>query len=123
LGYFLSGIDKLQSVSWVNGSAVKKIMDCHLGLGWNKWFLENVPQQFFVVANWATIGLELACLPLAMFKRTRRLAWVFTLLLQVGISFILDIYPIVFGMLTILIFTFPATNAKENFLSPARLRF
>ena len=121
LGYFFSGVDKLHSISWANGTAIKKIMECHLGLGWNEWLLDKFPQQFFVMVNWIAIGLELACLPLALFWRTRRLAWIFTLLVQVGISFILDIYPIVFGMLTILIFTFPASKAKENLFSPVRL--
>jgi len=121
LGYFFSGVDKLQSVSWANGSAIKKIMECHLGLSWNKWLLANLPQRFSAFVNWVAIGLELACLPLALFDRTRRLAWIFTLLIQLGISFILDIYPIVFGMLTILIFTFPSTKAKENLFSPGRL--
>ena len=121
LGYFFSGVDKLHSVSWANGTAIKKIMECHLGLGWNQWLSDNLPQQFFVMANWIAIGLELACLPLALFRRTRGLAWIFTLMLQVGISFILDIYPIVFGMLTILVFTFPATKAKENLFRPVQL--
>jgi len=119
LGYFFSGVDKLQSVSWVNGSAMKKIMECHLGLGWNERLIEKLPSGLFMVLNWIAIGLELLCLPLALFKPTRQLAWSCTLLVQIGISLILDIYPIVLGMLAILIFTFPVNKSKDRLLKPA----
>jgi hypothetical protein len=114
LGYFLSGIDKLQSPSWMDGSAFKKILDCPLGYQWNHYITQGLPGTFFYLFNWVALGLEMICLPLALFKQTKRWAWCAATLLQAGILLTMNIAPIVFGMLTIHIFLFEAAWFRKS---------
>lgn len=106
LGYFFSGVDKLYSASWLDGTAVKKIMFGPLGLSSNKFLLESAPDLIFVFLNWFVIIAEMACLPLALFKQTRKWAWIITTFLQIGILFTLSISIIVSGMIAIHILLF-----------------
>lgn len=104
-GYFFSGVDKLNSTSWANGSALQKIMESLLARVSDNWLL-HLPAGILRILNWLVIAMELACLPLAILSITRKWAWIFSLCIQTGIFLILNIDPIVFGMLTIMVFTF-----------------
>nr|WP_294905750.1 HTTM domain-containing protein [uncultured Lacibacter sp.] len=106
LGYFFSGIDKLYSASWIDGTAVKKIMFGPLGLSSNDFILGSAPNLFFTFLNWFVIIAEITCLPLALFKQTRKWSWIITTLLQIGILLTLSISTIVYGMLAIHILLF-----------------
>ena len=106
LGYFFSGIDKLHSASWIDGSALKKIMTCPLGHSWNSIFIKVIPGSLILCLNWLTITAELLCLPFALFKQTRKWAWLSASFIQLEISLSLNIYPIFFGMLTIHLFLY-----------------
>ena len=112
-GYFFSGLDKLNSTSWVNGSALQKIMESPLARVSDNWLL-HLPAGILRILNCLVIALELACLPLAIFSITRKWAWIFSLCIQTGIFLILNIDPIVFGMLTIMVFTFNKEWFKRN---------
>jgi hypothetical protein len=105
-GYFISGIDKFHSPSWMNGTAFKKIMNCPLGYNWNSNIIKNIPGNIFYILNWLALAIEVVCLPLALFRSTRKWSWCCLTLLQLMILFTINISPIVFGMLPIHFFTF-----------------
>ena len=117
-GYFAGGIDKFYSASWMDGTAVKKIMLCPLGYNSNKIFIDLLPGVFFHFLNWFVIIAEIACLPLAIFSRTRIWSWLMATVLQVGILLTLDITPIVIGMLALHLLIFDKSwFAKKVFKS------
>lgn len=106
LGYFFSGIDKLNSISWREGMALKKIMACPLGQSWNDVITRILPDWLIYFLNWLTISAEILCMPLALFKKTKKWAWLLATLIQLGILLSLNIYPIFFGMFTIHLFVY-----------------
>lgn len=115
LGYFFSGIDKLRSASWTEGTALKKIMECPLGNSFNYMLIEAIPARILSLLNWLIISVELMCLPLAIFKQTRKWAWLLATFIQLAIFISLNIYPIFFGMLTIHIFVYDKDWFSQRF--------
>lgn len=105
-GYFISGVDKFHSPSWMDGTALKKIMNCPLGYNWNSNIIKNIPENIFYILNWLALAIEVVCLPLALFRTTRKWSWCCLTFLQLMILLTINISPIVFGMLPIHIFTF-----------------
>jgi hypothetical protein len=106
-GFFVSGIDKWQSASWHNGTALEKIMACPLGSLWSTEWSHAVSPAVWRLLTWLVVLMEMACLPLAIFAATRKYAWMLAFGIQLGIMAVLNIFPIVFGMFSLLIFTCP----------------
>ncbi len=106
LGYSLSGVDKLQSESWVTGTAIAKIMGSPLGKPWNTGLLDTLPAFFFTALNYIVILFEVLCLPLAFFERTRKYAWLLVTIVQLGILIFLQVETIFFGMMALHLFLF-----------------
>jgi hypothetical protein len=76
LGYSLSGLHKLDSPSWVDGSALRHVLQNPLAR--DTWIVSAVlalPPIFLRLATWGALGLELAFFPLGLFWRTRCLFW------------------------------------------------
>ncbi|MEO6219988.1 MAG: hypothetical protein ABIO81_06135 [Ginsengibacter sp.] len=115
LGYFFSGIDKLRSASWIEGTALKQIMECPLGNRWDG-IIGIIPDSIFQLLNWLIIIAELLCLPFAVFKTTRKWAWMLATFIQLGIFLSLNIYPIFFGMLTIHLFLYNREWFPRSFI-------
>jgi hypothetical protein len=103
-GYFASGIDKLFSPSWLDGTAIEKILDSPLAFRFSQSTAHMMPAAVLNGINWLVIAAEMACLPLAIFSKTRKWAWLSVTLLQACILFTLNIPVIVFGMLSIHLF-------------------
>lgn len=103
-GYFFSGVDKLHSESWVDGSALYKILSGPMARTYSGVFINNLPAFSHAFITWSVILLELACLPLSVFSATRKFALLMATFLQFAILVFLSVAPIALGMLSFHLF-------------------
>lgn len=125
LGYSYSGDAKLTSPSWVSGDAIELVLRNPLA---RENFLVDaalaLPASVLRVATWATLGLELLFLPLALFARTRPFAWLALLLMHLGLMCLIDSVDVSLGMVMLHLFTFdPAWLAGRPAESDDRLYY
>lgn len=107
LSYSISGIDKLGSPSWRDGSAIIHLLENPLARNW--WLREallDLPAGILKMITWSILSLEIVFLPLALISRTRGLAWLSMILMHLGILMIVDFADLTLGMLMIHLFTF-----------------
>lgn len=106
LGYAFSGWTKLQSPSWIDGSALEHVLNNPLA---RPGFARDAMLQFPAVLRfltWMTLALELLFLPVSFHRAGRLLAWVAMCLLHTGILFLVDFADLSAGMLMVHLFTF-----------------
>lgn len=124
VGYFLSGFDKILSISWADGSALQKIISGPLGNMWAASFITVLPDWLMKGVTWLVIVLEILCLPLVLFTRTRKWLWIIVTFLQLNMLVFLSIPVITFGVLSFHIFLFnpgwfkTRLAVKKNKLTP-----
>lgn len=107
IGYSWSGINKLSSPSWIDGSAVRHIFESPIAFdGSLKNHLQELPLPFFRAATWAALALEVLFLPVCLFRIGRKLAWFGMVYLHFFILMTLDIRSVSFGMLLAHLFVF-----------------
>jgi hypothetical protein len=107
IGYCISGIDKLGSPSWIDGTAMYHLLNNPLARdSFFRDFLLLMPMWVFKMMTWISLGLELVFLPFAIFQRTRSWAWFGMVGMHLGILLIVDFADLTFGMLMIHFFTF-----------------
>jgi hypothetical protein len=100
LGYLVSGIDKLSSPSWVDGTALRLTMESPIAREW--WgadALLALPDAAWALATWTVLGLELAFAPLCFLRTTRALAWTALATMHVLLLGLLDIAEVSAAML------------------------
>jgi predicted DCC family thiol-disulfide oxidoreductase YuxK len=106
-GYTYSGVVKLASPSWVDGSALAHLLANPLA---RDWFLRDLlaalPDPLLRLATWAALAAEILALPLALARRTRPLAWLATVALQLGILSVVAFADLTLGMLMVHLFVF-----------------
>jgi hypothetical protein len=104
-GYTFSGIAKLESPSWIDGSALFHVLSSPLA--------RNTPLTAFMVSQptllawttWGTLLLELLFVPLAIVPRTRLFAWSSMVALHLAIVVFIDFADLSAGMLMVHLFT------------------
>ena len=108
LGYTFSGIDKLESPSWLNGTALYHILSNPLGRNnyLCKW-LVSMP-EFLTLLTWGILGLEIFFAPLALFSRFRPWIWLAVVLMHFGALGAIDFADLTFGILMFHFFIFDA---------------
>ena len=107
LGYSYSGLMKLLSPSWQDGTAILDMLANPLGRpGPVHAILMGLPPIFFKLAAWGALSLELFFAPLCLFRRVR--PWLWTLLLAMHLSLIvmIDFADLSLGMVLLHLFTF-----------------
>ena len=115
LGYSFSGILKLSSPSWIDGTAMHHLMTNPLARpGMVRDLMLWLPTDFLKIMTWSTLLLEILFVPLALFRRTRPYIWLALLLMHLGIMLTVDFADLSLGMVMIHLFTF-----QRNWL-PAR---
>ncbi len=106
-GYTYSGVVKLGSPSWVDGSAFAHLLANPLARpGLVRDLLSAAPAPLLRAATWGALAVELLALPLGLWRRTRPLAWVATGALQLGILLVIAFADLTLGMAMIHLFTF-----------------
>ena len=78
-GYSYAGYTKLISPSWIDGSAIEKILDSPLVRpAMLRDAVLDLPNPVLWLMSWSGLGFELAFAPLALFRRLRPWLWQIT---------------------------------------------
>jgi hypothetical protein len=106
-GYSFSGWMKLQSPSWIDGSALFHVLNNPLARpGHARDFLLALPTSWLRLLTWGALAAELLFLPLSISERSRMIAWCALASMNVAILFIVNFADLTFGMLMIHFFTY-----------------
>jgi predicted DCC family thiol-disulfide oxidoreductase YuxK len=106
-GYSYGGYTKLASPSWLDGSALARVLENPLARPTllRDWLL-FLPPIFLRLATWGGLALELSYAPLALARRARPWIWTLMVLMQLGLLSMVDFADLTFGMLFLHLFTF-----------------
>lgn len=106
-GYTFSGLVKLSSPSWVDGTAFRHLLENPLARpGFFRDVLLAFPDWAIALVTWSVLAAEIAFLPLALFRRGRVVAWSVMLVMHVGIVLLIDFADLTAGMVMLHLFTF-----------------
>ncbi len=107
VGYSYSGYTKLTSPSWMDGSALARVLENPLA---RPTFLREcllaLPAVLLQPATWGALALELLFAPLVLFRRLRPWIWSGMVALQLGLFAMLDFADLTAGMILIHLWTF-----------------
>lgn len=107
LGYTYSGITKLVSPSWLDGSAMVRILDNPLARpGPIRELLLDLPDGLLRLATWGSLAVELVFAPLALSRRLRPFLWVALLSMHLSLMLVIDFVDLSLGMVMLHLFTF-----------------
>ncbi|MGK0184746.1 MAG: hypothetical protein ACI9R3_000520 [Verrucomicrobiales bacterium] len=109
VGYTYSGVAKLSSPSWIDGSALREVIDNPLARDhWPRQLFLVIPDMFTNIGTWMALILEILFLPLALFRPTRLIAWCAMVAMHLGILVLIDFADLTLGMLLAHAFVFRA---------------
>lgn len=107
VGYSYSGWVKLGSPSWLDGSALRHVLENPLARPTAlRELLLALPPWILEVATWGSLGLELVAAPLALFRRTRPWIWLALVGMQLGILSMIAFADLTLGMVLVHLFVF-----------------
>lgn len=106
-GYTFSGVVKLWSPSWVDGTAFRHLIDNPLARpGMVRDLFLSLPEWCIACFTWSVLAAEILFLPLCIARRGRLIAWTVMLAMHLGIMLTVDFADLTFGMVMIHLFTF-----------------
>jgi len=106
-GYTFSGIIKLQSPSWVDGTALLHLLENPLARpGPIRDLLLLMPLPIIQAMTWLSLLGEILFLPLACFRTGRLAVWTLMLGMHLGILTVVDFADLTVAMVLIHLFTF-----------------
>ncbi len=107
VAYLYSGYTKLVSPSWVDGSALSRVLANPLARDTIlRTFLLSLPPWLLKTATWSGLALELSFAPLVLFPRLRPWIWLAMVGLHLGLVFLVNFADLTLGMLIVHFFTF-----------------
>jgi predicted DCC family thiol-disulfide oxidoreductase YuxK len=107
LGYTYSGVMKLNSPSWHDGTALARVLENPLARpGFLRIWLLSFPPDVLRVFTWAALALELLFAPLALFRRVRPWLWCAMVSLHLGLFALVSFPDLTAGMIILHLFTF-----------------
>jgi predicted DCC family thiol-disulfide oxidoreductase YuxK len=107
LGYSYSGVTKLVSPSWIDGSALKRVLENPLARPHAlRDALLVLPDVLARIATWGALALELLFAPLALSRRVRPWLWLAMVGMHLSLITLLDFADLTMGMLMLHLFTF-----------------
>jgi len=106
-GYTFSGIVKLASPSWIDGTAFRHLLENPLARpGLFRDLFLVLPDGAFAALTWFTLLAEIGFLPLCARRTGRLIAWTVMLAMHLGILLLVDFADLTFGMVMLHLFTF-----------------
>ncbi len=107
LGYTLSGLHKLASPSWLDGSAVRHVLELPLARDTAlRDAALSLPRGVFAALAYSGLIAEVTALPLLVMRWSRSYAWWGLGAMQLGILCFLDFADLTLGMLLFHAFVF-----------------
>ncbi len=106
LGYTISGIHKLGSPSWIDGTAIYHVLNNPLARDTQlrEWLIQF--PEFLKVCTWVSLFLEITYLPFALNRKTRPLIWTAMVGMHLGILITIDFADLTAGVLMFHLFVF-----------------
>jgi len=115
-GYTFSGLVKLGSPSWVDGTAFRHLIDNPLARpGFIRDLFLGFPPWLIALHTWGALAAEILFLPLCLHKWGRLAAWSGMMVMHVGIVLMVDFADLTLGMVMIHLFIF-----DPDWLAPRR---
>lgn len=115
VGYTYSGITKLVSLSWVDGTAFRYLLENPLARQTPiRTALLEGPEILLKAATFGALGLEIAAGFLFWFRKMRPWLWVALVALHFGLIILVDFADLTLGMLFIHFFTFDPAWLKAK---------
>jgi hypothetical protein len=116
VGYSYSGVTKLLSPSWLDGSALRHVLENPLARpSVLRDMLLATPPGFLRAMTYGVLALEIAFAPLCLWRPTRALAWGAMVGMHLGILVLVDFADLTLGILLVHAFTFdPAWLAARR---------
>jgi hypothetical protein len=106
-GYTFSGLVKLQSPSWVDGTAFRHLLDNPLARpGFFRDSLLKLGPAGQAGLTWCILALEILFLPLCLFRKGRMFAWSAMLVAHFSILLVVSFADLSMGMVMVHLFTF-----------------
>ncbi len=100
LGYLASGVAKMSSPSWVDGSAMTIVLNGPVARDHGLVTLAgSLPMPVLRISTWGFLALELAFAFLILFRTTRAVAWVAMTIGHIFILLLLDVTVVSLAML------------------------
>lgn len=95
VGYLASGIDKLASPSWHEGSAIRTVLTSPMAY-WDLIAREmsKLPGHVIHAMSWSVLALEVGFFWLIWSRRTRPIAWTVMTAMHLGIRATLDLHTV-----------------------------
>ncbi len=107
VGYLFSAIAKLNSPSWIDGTAIARLLENPLARHSPlRGMTLALPDFMLQSLTWGSLAAEFLFLPCCLHPRTRKWAWCALVGLHVGILLLIDFADLTCGMLMIHCFTF-----------------
>lgn len=114
LGYTISGIDKIKSPSWIDGSAMNHVLSSMLARDyWMTNLFLNSPDIVLKLMTWGSLAAEITFLPLGVFDRVQKWYWLMFIAFHVGILMLINFTDLTLGVLMIHLFTFNSKWLNE----------
>ena len=106
IGYTFSGLVKLASPSWLDGTAILHLVNNPLARpGPMRDLFLLAPGWLHALSTWLTLAAEILFLPLSFHARTRPVAWGALLAMHLGILMLVDFADLSLGMVMLHLFT------------------
>jgi predicted DCC family thiol-disulfide oxidoreductase YuxK len=123
VGYSYSGWMKLDSVSWLDGSALARVLENPLARPTAlRELMLGLPSWMLRLATWGALGLELLFAPLALVRALRPWLWLAMLGMHASLLALLDFADLTLGMVMLQLLTFdPAWIPRLREREPAML--
>ncbi len=127
VGYTYSGVTKLVSASWLDGSALFHVLESPLARpSFLRELLVSQPAVLKLM-TFSVLGLEILAAPLALFRKTRPFLWLALVGMHMGILMTVDFADLTWGVLMIHVITFDPEwladlDLKKTLNSLRRLR-
>lgn len=107
LGYSASGLAKVASECWRDGSAIRYVLELPITRDyWVTNALLRMPGPILKGMTWFVVGIEVIFAPLCIWRRGRMWAWFSLSLLWFSLLFVMDIADVLVAMLIFHAFTF-----------------
>lgn len=124
LGYTYGGITKLTSPSWIDGSALGRVIDNPLARPTLlRELLVAIPAPLLMAGTWAALAIETLFAPLALVRPLRPLLWGAMVAMHSSLIVLIDFADLSIAMLLFHLFTFDPAWLPPRRRGPERLFF